>query len=163
MLPREQLRVKSRINAILYHVNRENRGAQLLLSRTHPEMLSALMQKEVPEIAEQIIEIRNVARLPGTRAKISVKTNDHRIDPVGACIGMRGTRIQAVQQELDGERIDVVVWSDDPAQFIISALEPADVSSIILDEDMQTADIIFSTNDQLARYWLTRPKRTSGF
>lgn len=117
----------------------------------------------MPEIAEQIIEIRNVARLPGTRAKISVKTNDHRIDPVGACIGMRGTRIQAVQQELDGERIDVVVWSDDPAQFIISALEPADVSSIILDEDMQTADIIFSTNDQLARYWLTRPKRTSGF
>lgn len=151
MLPREQLRAKSRINAILYHVNRENRGAQLLLSRTHPEMLSALMQKEVPEIAEQIIEIRNVARLPGTRAKIAVKTNDHRIDPVGACIGMRGTRIQAVQQELDGERIDVVVWSDDPAQFIISALEPADVSSIILDEDTQTADIIFSTNDQLAR------------
>ena len=151
MLPREQLRAKSRINAILYHVNRENRGAQLLLSRTHPEMLSALMQKEVPEIAEQIIEIRNVARLPGTRAKIAVKTNDHRIDPVGACIGMRGTRIQAVQQELDGERIDVVVWSDDPAQFIISALEPADVSSIILDEDAQTADIIFSTNDQLAR------------
>ena len=151
MLPREQLRPKSRINAILYHVNRENRGAQLLLSRTHPEMLSALMQKEVPEIAEQIIEIRNVARLPGTRAKIAVKTNDHRIDPVGACIGMRGTRIQAVQQELDGERIDVVVWSDDPAQFIISALEPADVSSIILDEDTQTADIIFSTNDQLAR------------
>ena len=151
MLPREQLRVKSRINAILYHVNRDNRGAQLLLSRTHPEMLSALMQKEVPEIAEEIIEIRNVARLPGTRAKIAVKTNDNRIDPVGACIGMRGTRIQAVQQELDGERIDVVVWSDDPAQFIISALEPADVSSIILDEDTKTADIIFSTNDQLAR------------
>ena len=151
MLPREQLRAKSRINAILYHVNRENRGAQLLLSRTHPEMLSALMQKEVPEIAEEIIEIRHVARLPGTRAKIAVKTNDHRIDPVGACIGMRGTRIQAVQQELDGERIDVVVRSDDPAQFIISALEPADVSSIILDEDALTADIIFSTNDQLAR------------
>lgn len=151
MLPREQLRVKSRINAILFHVNRENRGAQVLLSRTHPDMLSALMQKEVPEIAEQIIEIRDVARLPGTRAKISVKTNDHRIDPVGACIGMRGTRIQAVQQELDSERIDVVVWSDDPAQYIISALEPADVNSIILDEDTKTADIIFSTNDQLAR------------
>lgn len=151
MLPREQLRPKSRINAILYHVNRENRGAQLLLSRTHPDMLSALMQKEVPEIAEQIIEIRNVARLPGTRAKIAVKTNDHRIDPVGACIGMRGTRIQAVQQELDGERIDVVVWSDDPAQYIASALEPADVSSIVIDEDARTADIIFATSDQLAR------------
>ena len=110
-----------------------------------------MIRKEVPEIAEQIIEVRNVARLPGTRAKIAVKTDDHRIDPVGACIGMRGTRIQAVQQELDGERIDVVVWSDDPAQFIISSLRPADVSSIILDEDAQTADIIFSTNDQLAR------------
>lgn len=151
MLPKEQLRVKSRINAILYHVNRDNRGAQILLSRTHSDMLTALMQKEVPEIAEQIIEIRDVARLPGTRAKISVKTNDHRIDPVGACIGMRGTRIQAVQQELDGERIDVVVWSDDPAQYIVSALEPADVSRIILDEDTKVADIIFSTNDQLAR------------
>ncbi len=151
MLPREQLRVKSRINAILYHVNRDNRGAQLLLSRTHPDMLAALMQKEVPEIAEQIIEVRGVARQPGVRAKISVKTNDHRIDPVGACIGMRGTRIQAVQQELDGERIDVIVWSDDPAQYIISALEPADVNSIILDEDAKTADIVFSANDQLAR------------
>lgn len=151
MLPREQMRVKSRINAILYHVNRENRGAQLLLSRTHRDMLIALMQKEVPEIAEEIIEIRDVARLPGTRAKISVKTNDNRIDPVGACIGMRGTRIQAVQQELDGERIDVVVWSDDSAQYIISALEPADVTSIVLDEDTKTADIIFATNDQLAR------------
>ena len=106
MLPREQLRPKSRINAILYHVNRENRGAQLLY-HAHPEMLSALMQKEVPEIAEQIIEIRNVAACPKDRAKIAVKTNDHRIDPAGACIGMRGTRIQAVQQELDGERIDV--------------------------------------------------------
>lgn len=151
MLPREQLRVKSRINAILYHVNRDNRGAQLLLSRTSPDMLIALMNKEVPEISEQIIEIRDVARQPGVRAKISVKTNDHRIDPVGACIGMRGTRIQAVQSELDGERIDVIVWSDDPAQYIISALEPADVSSIILDEDAKTAYIIFTANDQLAR------------
>ena len=151
MLPREQLRIKGRINAILEQVNRDNRGAQLVLSRTSPQMLTALMQKEVPEIAEQIIEIRDVARQPGLRAKISVKTNDHRIDPVGACIGMRGTRIQAVQQELDGERIDVVVWSDDAVQYIISALEPADVDRIILDEDTKTADIIFATNDQLAR------------
>ncbi|WP_434352906.1 transcription termination factor NusA [Psychrobacter sp. HD31] len=151
VLPGEQLRVKTRINAILAEVNRENRGSQLLLSRTSSDMLVALMQKEVPEIAEEVIDIRDVARLPGTRAKISVKTNDNRIDPVGACIGMRGTRIQAVQQELDGERIDVVVWSDDPAQYIISALEPADVSSIVLDEDTKTADIIFATNDQLAR------------
>lgn len=151
MLPREQFRPKSRVNAILAEVNRDNRGAQLVLSRNSPQMLTALMQKEVPEIAEQIIEIRDVARQPGIRAKISVKTNDHRIDPVGACIGMRGTRIQAVQQELEGERIDVVVWSADPVQYIISALEPADVNRIILDEDTKTADIIFATNDQLAR------------
>lgn len=151
MLPREQFRPKGRVNAILAEVNRDNRGAQLVLSRNSPQMLTALMQKEVPEIAEQIIEIRDVARQPGIRAKISVKTNDHRIDPVGACIGMRGTRIQAVQQELEGERIDVVVWSADPVQYIISALEPADVNRIILDEDTKTADIIFATNDQLAR------------
>lgn len=151
MLPKEQLKVKMRINAILYHVNRERQGAQILLSRTHPDMLVALMSKEVPEIAEQIINIKSVARQAGVRAKIAVKTNDHRIDPVGACIGMRGTRIQAVQGELNGERIDVVVWSDDTAQYIISSLEPADVSGIVIDEDAKTADIIFATSDQLAR------------
>lgn len=150
-LPKEQLRPKSRVNAILYQVNRDGRGNQLLLTRTQSAMLKALMYKEVPEISEGIIEIRDVARLPGVRAKISVKTNDHRIDPVGACIGMRGTRIQAVQEELEGERVDVVVYSDDPAQYIISSLEPADVSSIVLDEDARTADIIFAANDQLAR------------
>ena len=150
-LPRETLRTKARVNAILTQVNRDNRGAQLVLSRTAPQMLTALLQKEVPEIAEQIIDIKDVARQPGLRAKVSVKTKDHRIDPVGACIGMRGTRIQAVQQELEGERVDIVVWSDDPVQYIISALEPADVDRIILDEDTKTADIIFATNDQLAR------------
>lgn len=151
MLPKEMLKPKQRINAILYMVNREGRGSQLLLSRSRPEMLIALMRKEVPEISEEIIEIKGAARQPGVRAKIAVKTNDHRIDPVGACIGMRGTRIQAVQQELGGERIDVVVWSDDPAQYIASALEPADVSGIVLDEDTRSADIIFDANDQLAR------------
>ncbi len=150
-LPREMLRPKSRVTSLLYQVNRDGRGSQLLLSRANKDMLIALMTKEVPEIAEGIIEVRDVARLPGLRAKISVKTNDHRLDPVGACIGMRGTRIQAVQQELDGERIDVVVWNEDPAHYIISSLEPADVSSIVLDEDTKTADIIFATNDQLAR------------
>jgi N utilization substance protein A len=151
MLPKEMLRVKQRINAILFNVNRDGRGAQLLLSRSRPEMLIALMMKEVPEIGEEIIEIKAAARHPGIRAKIAVKTNDHRIDPVGACIGMRGTRIQAVQQELNGERIDVVVWSDDPAQYIASALEPADVHGIVLDEDNRSADIIFTASDQLAR------------
>ncbi len=150
-IPKEMLRPKQRINAILFNVNREGRGAQLQLSRARPEMLIALMTKEVPEIAEEIIEIKAAARQPGVRAKISVKTNDHRIDPVGACIGMRGTRIQAVQQELNGERIDVVVWSDDPAQYMASALDPADVSGIVLDEDAFSADIIFDTNEQLAR------------
>ena len=150
-IPKEMLRPKQRINAILYNVNREGRGAQLLLSRSRPEMLMALMRKEIPEISEEIIEIKAAARQAGVRAKIAVKTNDHRIDPVGACIGMRGTRIQAVQQELNGERIDVVVWSDDPAQYIASALEPADVSGIVLDEDARSAEIIFATNDQLAR------------
>jgi N utilization substance protein A len=151
MLPKETFRAKQRVNAILYNVNREGRGAQLLLSRSRPEMLIALMMKEVPEIGEEIIEIKGAARQPGVRAKIAVKTNDHRIDPVGACIGMRGTRIQAVQQELNGERIDVVVWSDDDAQYIVSALEPADVSGIVLDEDARSADIIFAASDQLAR------------
>lgn len=150
-IAKEILRPKQRINAILYEVNRDGRGAQLLLSRSRPEMLIALMRKEVPEIAEEIIEIKAATRQPGVRAKIAVKTNDHRIDPTGACIGMRGTRIQAVQQELNGERIDVVEWSDDPAQYIASALEPADVSGIVLDEDAHSADIIFATNEQLAR------------
>lgn len=151
MISKEILRPKQRVSAILYEVNREGRGAQLLLSRAKPEMLIALMKKEIPEISEEIIEIKAATRQSGVRAKIAVKTNDHRIDPVGACIGMRGTRIQAVQQELNGERIDVVVWSDDPAQYIASALEPADVSGIVIDEDMRTADIIFATSDQLAR------------
>jgi len=148
---KQTLSPKQRVNAILFNVNREGRGAQLQLSRAKPDMLIALMKKEIPEISEEIIEIKAAARQPGVRAKIAVKTNDHRIDPVGACIGMRGTRIQAVQQELNGERIDVVVWSDDPAQYIASALEPADVSSIVIDEDARTADIIFATSDQLAR------------
>ena len=151
MIAKEILRPKQRVNAILFNVNREGRGAQLQLSRAKPEMLIALMKKEIPEISEEIIEIKAAARQPGVRAKIAVKTNDHRIDPVGACIGMRGTRIQAVQQELNGERIDVVVWSDDPAQYIASALEPADVSGIVIDEEERTADIIFATSDQLAR------------
>ncbi|SDB81517.1 transcription termination factor NusA [Acinetobacter boissieri] len=150
-IPKENLRPKQRLSAILYEVNREGRGAQLLLSRARPEMLKALIKKEVPEISEEIIEIKAATRQAGVRAKIAVKTNDHRIDPVGACIGMRGTRIQSVQQELNGERIDVVVWSDDPAQYIASALEPADVSGIVIDEDMRTADIIFATSEQLAR------------
>lgn len=151
MIAKEYFRPKQRVCALLYQVNREGRGSQLLLTRSRPEMLIALMKKEIPEIAEEIIEIRAAARQPGVRAKIAVKTNDNRIDPVGACIGMRGTRIQTIQQELNGERIDVVVWSDNVARYIASALEPADVSGIIIDEDEKRAEIIFATNDQLAR------------
>lgn len=152
LIGREMFRVKDRLSAVLHQVNREGRGALLVLTRSKPDMLTALLRKEVPEIAEGTIEIMGAARLPGIRAKVAVKTRDHRIDPVGACIGMRGTRIQAVQQELGGnERVDIVVWSDDPAQFIASALEPADVSGIVLDEDAMSADIIFAASDQLAR------------
>ena len=133
MLPREQLRIKGRINAILEQVNRDNRGAQLVLSRTSPQMLTALMQKEVPEIAEQIIEIRDVARQPGLRAKISVKPMTI-VSTLWVLVLVCVVPVsKPCNKELEGERIDVVVWSDDAVQYIISALEPADVD-IILDE-----------------------------
>lgn len=151
VIAKENLRPKQRISALLYHVNCDGRGHQLLLSRSHNDMLKALMKKEIPEVAEELIEIRSIARHPGVRAKVAVKTNDHRIDPIATCVGVRGMRIQAVQHELNGERIDVVVWSDDVAQYIAAALEPADVSRIMIDEDEKRAEIIFSHNDQLGR------------
>ncbi len=150
MMPKENFRVKERVNSILYAVNAEGRGAQLLLSRTCPEMLISLFQKEVPEIGEEIIEIKGAARDPGIRAKIAVKTNDHRIDPVGACVGMRGTRVQAVTAELGGERVDIVLWDDNTAQFVINALQPAEVASIVLDEDVRAMDVAVEA-DQLAQ------------
>lgn len=149
MMPKENFRIKERINSILYAVNNEGRGAQLLLSRICPEMIIALFQKEVPEIGEEIIEIKGAARDPGVRAKIAVKTNDHRIDPVGACVGMRGTRVQAVTAELGGERVDIVLWDDNPVQFVINALQPAEVVSIILDEDVRAMDVAVEA-EQLA-------------
>lgn len=150
MLPKENFRLKERVNSILYAVNTEGRGAQLLLSRTCPDMLIALFRKEVPEIGEEIIEIKGAARDAGVRAKIAVKTNDHRIDPVGACVGMRGTRVQAVTGELGGERVDIVLWDDNPAQFVINALQPAEVVSIIMDEDAHAMDVAVEA-DQLAQ------------
>lgn len=150
MMPKENFRVKERVASILYAVNAEGRGAQLLLSRTCPEMLISLFQKEVPEIGEEIIEIKGAARDPGIRAKIAVKTNDHRIDPVGACVGMRGTRVQAVTAELGGERVDIVLWDDNTAQFVINALQPAEVVSIIVDEDSRSMDVAVEA-DQLAQ------------
>jgi N utilization substance protein A len=147
LLPRDQLvgretfRVNDRVRAILTQISEESRGPQLILSRSCPEMLIELFKIEVPEIAEEVIEIRSAARDPGSRAKIAVKTNDGRIDPVGACVGMRGSRVQAVSNELDNERVDIVLWDDNPAQLVINAMAPAEVESIVVDEDTRTMDV----------------------
>ena len=141
MLPRESFRTGDRVKGLLAAVKPEARGSQLFVSRTHPDFLKELFRIEVPEIGEEIIEIKGAARDPGSRAKIAVKTNDRRIDPVGACVGMRGARVQAVSGELGGERIDIVLWDDNPAQFVINAMAPADVASLVVDEDTHTMDI----------------------
>lgn len=141
MIPREAVRTNDRLRAYLYEVNRERRGPLLLLSRTRPEMLIELFRIEVPEIAEEVIEIKAAARDPGSRAKIAVKTNDGRIDPQGACIGMRGSRVQAVSSELNGERVDVILWDDNPAQLVINAMAPAEIASIVVDEESHSMDL----------------------
>lgn len=141
MIPKENFRMGDTVLTFLYDVSSEKRGPQILLSRTHPEMLKALFAKEVPEISEEVIEIKAVARDPGSRAKIAVKTNDGRIDPIGACVGMRGSRVQAVSGELNNERIDIVLWNDNPAQLVMNALAPAEVASIVVDEDSHSMDI----------------------
>ncbi|RAU16593.1 transcription termination/antitermination protein NusA [Nitrincola tibetensis] len=141
LLPRESFRMGDRVRAVLAEVRAEGRGPQLILSRTSPEMLIQLFSIEVPEVAEDVIEIRAAARDPGSRAKIAVKTNDGRIDPVGACVGMRGARVQAVSNELGGERVDIVLWDDNPAQLVINAMAPAEVASIIIDEDSHSMDV----------------------
>lgn len=147
MLPRENFRPGDRIRGVLYDVRPEARGAQLFVTRSRPEMLVELFKIEVPEIGEEIIEIKAAARDPGSRAKIAVKTNDKRIDPVGACVGMRGARVQAVSSELGGERIDIVLWDDNPAQFVINAMAPADVASIVVDEDNCTMDVAVESSN----------------
>jgi N utilization substance protein A len=141
LIPRETFRINDRARALLVEVRSELRGPQLLLSRTAPEMLIELFKIEVPEIAEDIIEIKGAARDPGSRAKIAVKTNDGRIDPVGACVGMRGSRVQVVSNELANERIDVILWDDNPAQMVINSMAPAQVASIVVDEDSHTMDV----------------------
>lgn len=141
MLPREVFRPGDRVRGLLYAIKPEARGAQLFVSRTKPEMLIELFRVEVPEIGEEMLEIKGAARDPGSRAKIAVKSNDKRIDPVGACVGMRGSRVQAVSGELGGERVDIVLFDDNPAQFVINAMAPAEVASIIVDEDKGTMDI----------------------
>ena len=147
-LPRRDLvqgeiyRVGDRIKGILEESVRENRGAQLVLSRSSKEMVTELFKLEVPEIAEEVIQIRSVARDSGARTKIAVKTNDVRIDPVGACVGMRGSRVQAVSNELGSERIDIVVWDDDPAKLLINTLSPAEVTSIVMDDDSGIMEVV---------------------
>ncbi|MFA0035188.1 transcription termination factor NusA [Vibrio chagasii] len=149
-LPRENFRPGDRVRGLLYAVKPEARGFQLFITRSKPEMLAELFRVEVPEIGEELIELKGAARDAGSRAKIAVKTNDKRIDPVGACVGMRGARVQAVSGELGGERIDIVLWDDNPAQFVINAMAPADVASIIVDEDAHSMDIAVEA-DNLAQ------------
>jgi len=142
MIPKENLRVGDRVRAFLLKVDRNNRGPQLILSRTVPEFLIKLFELEVPEIEEGLLEIKAAARDPGSRAKIAVKSNDQRIDPIGTCVGMRGSRVQAVTAELAGERVDIILWSPDPAQFVINALAPAEVSKITVDEESHSMDVV---------------------
>ena len=149
MLPRESFRMGDRVRGYLYQVRKEKKGPQLMVSRTRPEMLVELFKIEVPEIGEQVIEIKAAARDPGSRAKIAVKTNDGRIDPIGACVGMRGARVQAVSGELGGERIDIVLWDDNPAQLVINAMAPAEVASIVVDENTKSMDVAVR-EDQLS-------------
>ncbi len=146
LINREAIRVGDRIRGYLYEINPEARGPQLMVSRTSPELLIELFKLEVPEVGEGMIDIIGAARDPGLRAKIAVKANDSRIDPVGACVGMRGSRVQAVSNELNGERVDIILWDDNPAQFVINAMSPAEVVSIVVDEDSHSMDV--AVNDE---------------
>ncbi len=150
MIPKENLRVGDRVRAYLLKIDRQARGPQLILSRVAPDFIVKLFELEVPEIEEGLLEIRAAARDPGSRAKIAVKSNDQRLDPIGTCVGMRGSRVQAVTQELAGERVDIVLWSPDPAQFVINALMPAEVTSIVVDEDSHSMDVVVG-EDNLAQ------------
>lgn len=150
MIPREAVRPGDRLRGYLYKVQAEQRGPQLYLSRTAPELLTALFTLEVPEIGENVIEIITAARDAGSRAKIAVTTSDQRIDPIGACVGMRGSRVQAVSNELSGERVDIILWDENPAQFVINAMSPAEVVSIVVDEDTHSMDVAVR-EDQLSQ------------
>jgi N utilization substance protein A len=149
MIPRENLRVGDRVKAFLLRIDRAARGPQLILSRTAPEFIIKLFELEVPEVDDGLLEIKAAARDAGVRAKIAVKSNDQRVDPIGTCVGMRGMRVTAVTNELAGERVDIVLWSADPAQFVIGALAPAEVSSIVVDEDKHSMDVVVD-EDNLA-------------
>lgn len=149
MIPKENLRVGDRVRAFLHKIDRMARGPQIIVSRTSPEFIKKLFELEVPEIEQGLLIIKSAARDPGIRAKIAVWTGDRRIDPIGTCVGMRGSRVQAVTNELAGERVDIVLWSEDPAQFVIGALAPANVQSIVVDEDKHAMDVVVD-EDNLA-------------
>ena len=149
LIPNESIRKIDRLRAYIKEVKSTPRGAQIFLSRTANDMMIQLFEMEVPEISEGVIEIKAGARDPGLRSKLAVKAKDKRIDPIGSCIGMRGARVQAVSNELNGERVDIILWDDDPAQFVINAMAPAEVSSIVVDEDKRSMDIAVE-EDQLA-------------
>ncbi len=142
LLPREHYKVGDRIRAIIYDVRQETRGPQIFLSRTHPMFMAKLFAQEVPEIYDGIIEIKAVARDPGSRAKIAVLSHDSSIDPIGACVGMRGSRVQAVVQELQGEKVDIIPWAADPATFVVNALAPAEVAKVVLDDEANRMDVV---------------------
>jgi N utilization substance protein A len=142
MIPKENLRVGDRVRALIWKIDRAARGPQLILSRTAPEFIVKLFELEVPELEDGLLEIKAAARDPGSRAKIAVHSKDARIDPIGTCVGMRGSRVQAVTSELAGERVDIVLWNPDPAQFVINALAPAEVSRITVDEEKHSMDIV---------------------
>jgi transcription termination/antitermination protein NusA len=149
LLPRESFRQGERVRAYIYDVKEETRGPQIFLSRTHPQFMAKLFAQEVPEIYDGIIEIKAVARDPGSRAKIAVVSRDSGIDPVGACVGMRGSRVQAVVGELQGEKIDIIPWSSDPATFVVNALAPAEVSKVVMDEEQRRIEVVVP-DDQLS-------------
>jgi N utilization substance protein A len=149
MLPRETLRNGDRVRAYIYDVRREPRGPQIFLSRTHPQFMAKLFAQEVPEIYDGIVEVKAVARDPGSRAKIAVISRDSSVDPVGACVGMKGSRVQAVVQELQGEKIDIIPWSEDTATFVVNALQPATVSRVVLDEEESRIEVVVP-DDQLS-------------
>ena len=140
--PREAFKNGDRIRSYIYDVREDSKGYQIFLSRTHPQFLAKLFNQEVPEIFEGVIEVKSVARDPGSRAKVSVFTNDTTIDPVGACVGMRGSRVQAVVNELQGEKIDIVMWSENQATFLANALAPAEVSKIFLYEEKNKVEVV---------------------
>ena len=142
LLPRETFRNGDRVRAFIYDVRREPRGPQIFLSRTHPQFMAKLFAQEVPEIYDGIVEVKAVARDPGSRAKIAVISRDSSVDPVGACVGMRGSRVQAVVNELQGEKIDIIPWTPDPANFVVNALAPAEVAKVVLDEDRQRMEVV---------------------